>query len=91
MVPMIQYLLQISDYPQEYLECTEEDQKLLALFEVDTGPYQKDKFGYRKRTAPLKLVVKLPFVEERLDELVNSILFQELRYTEKVYEQFLSA
>ena len=47
MLPMIQYLLQISDYPQEYLECTERRPKLPALFQVDTGPYQKDKFGFR--------------------------------------------
>ena len=73
MLPLLQYLLQISDYPQEYLECTEEYQKLLALFQVDTGPYQKDKFGYRERTAPSKLVVKLPLLEERLDELIKSI------------------
>ena len=45
-------VLQISDYPEDYLQCTEEDQELLALFKVDTGTYKKDKFGYRKRTGP---------------------------------------
>ena len=73
MLPMIQYFLQISDYPQEYLEYTEEDKKLLALFQVATGPYYKDKFRYRKRTAPSKLAVKLPLVEEILDQSVKSI------------------
>ena len=47
------------------------DQKLLALFQVDTGRYKKEKHGYRKRTGPCKLLVKLPLVEERLDEVVK--------------------
>ena len=62
---------QISDYPEIYRQCTVEDQKLLSIFKVDTGPYSRHKFGYRKRTAAVKLKVELPLVEERLQLLVR--------------------
>ena len=39
---------------------------------MDTGPYRKDRVGYRKRTGPAKLLVKLPLVEERLDIIVRT-------------------
>ena len=39
---------QIKDYPQNFLQCSVEEQKLLAIFEVDTGPYARAQFGYRK-------------------------------------------
>ena len=65
------YHFQISDYPDIYRECSVEDQKLLAIFTVDTGPYCRQQFGYRKRTAPVKLKVQLPLVEERLQLIVR--------------------
>ena len=52
--------------------CSIEDQNLLALSEVDTGPYQKQKYGYRKRTGLCKLVVKQPFVETKIPSLVRT-------------------
>ena len=42
---------------------------------MDTGRYKKQKHGYRKRTGPSKLLVKLPLVEERLDEVVKLIIY----------------
>ena len=62
---------QIKDYPQNFLQCSVEEQKLLAIFEVDTGPYARAQFGYRKRTEAVKLKVKLPLVEERLQLIVR--------------------
>ena len=62
---------QIKDYPQNFLQCSVEEQKLLAIFEVDTGPYARAQFGYRKRTGVVKLKVKLPLVEERLQLIVR--------------------
>ena len=44
---------------------------MLSLFAVDTGPYKRQKFGYRKRTGPCKLTVQLPLVEERLNSIVR--------------------
>ena len=35
----ITILFQISDYSEIYRECTVEDQKLIAIFKVDTRPY----------------------------------------------------
>ena len=67
----ITILFQISDYPEIYRECTVVDQKLLAIFKVDTGTYSRQQFGYRKRTAAAKLKVDLPLVEERLQLLVR--------------------
>ena len=52
------------------MSCTKEDQKLLSLFEVDTGRYEKHQHGYRKRTGPCKLIVRTPLVEERINLLV---------------------
>ena len=73
---------EITDYPPEYLECCIQDQDILSLFVVDTGPYRRQQFGYRKRSGPCKLRVKLPKVEERLDlivrpELVNFTIGRE--------------
>ena len=66
------YYFQISDYPDIYRECSVEDQKLLAIFTADTRPYcRQQQFGYRKRTAPVKLKVQLPLVEERLQLIVR--------------------
>ena len=65
------YYSQISDYPDTYCQCSVEDQKLLAIFAVDTGPYCRSQFGYRKRTAPVKLKVQLPLVEEQLQLIVR--------------------
>ena len=66
------YYFQISDYPDIYRECSIEDQKLLAIFTADTRPYcRQQQFGYRKRTAPVKLKVQLPLVEERLQLIVR--------------------
>ena len=62
---------QIKDYPQNFLQCSVEDQKVLAIFEVDTGPYAREQFGYRKRTGAVKVKVKLPLVEERLQLIVR--------------------
>ena len=69
------YYFQISDYPDIYRECSIEDQKLLAIFTVDTGPYSRQQFGYRKRTAPVKLKVQLPLVEERLQLIVRTTIY----------------
>ena len=69
------YYFQISDYPDIYCECSVEDQKLLAIFTVDTGPYCRRQFGYRKRTAPIKLKVQLPLVEERLQLIVRITIY----------------
>ena len=69
------YHFQISDYPDIYRECSVEDQKLLAIFTVDTGPYCRQQFGYRKRTAPVKLKVQLPLVEERLQLIVRITIY----------------
>ena len=56
-----------------------------------SGRYQKDKFGYRERTAPSKLVVKLPLLEERLDELVKSIFILITQiYWNSVWTIFIS-
>ena len=62
---------QISDYPDTYCQCSVEDQKLLAIFTVNTGPYCRPQFGYRKRTVPVKLNIQLPLVEERLQLIVR--------------------
>ena len=62
---------QSNDYPEIYRECTVEDQKLLAIFKVDTGPYSRPQFAYRKRTAVAKLKVEFPLVEKRLQLLVR--------------------
>ena len=67
----IAYYFQINDYPQSYRECSVEDQKLLAIFTVDTGPYARQHYGYRKRTAAAKLKVQLPLVEEHLQLIVR--------------------
>ena len=69
------YYFQISDYPDIYRQCSVEDQKLLAIFTVDTGPYCRQQFGYRKRTAPVKLKVQLPLVEERLQLIVRITIY----------------
>ena len=61
----------ITDYPPEYLDCSVQDQDILSLFIVDTSPYRRQQFGYRKRSGPCKLRVKLPLVEERLDLIVR--------------------
>ena len=61
----------IKDYPQNFLQCSVEEQKVLAIFEEDTGPYAREQFGYRKRTGVVKLKVKLPMVEEWLQLIVR--------------------
>ena len=66
---------QISDYPDIYRQCSVEDQKLLAIFTVDTGPYCRQQFRYRKRTAPVKLKVQLPLVDERLQLIVRIAIY----------------
>ena len=33
---------QIKDYPQNFLQCSVEKQKVLEIFEVDTGPYARE-------------------------------------------------
>ena len=66
------FFFQISDYPDLLLQCTKQDQIILSIFYVDTGPYKRPKCGYRKRTQPVKLVIKLPIVEERLNVLVKN-------------------
>ena len=71
----MKYIFQISDYPEDYLHCNEEDQELLALFKVGTKPHKKEKYGYRKRTGPSKLEVKLPLIEEKINLVVNWTLF----------------
>ena len=65
------FFFQISDYPDLFLKCTKQDQTILSISYVDTGPYKRPKCGYRKCTQPVKLVVKLPLVEERLNLLVR--------------------
>ena len=75
LVQVTTYYFQISDYPDIYRECSVEDQKLLAIFTVDTGPYCRQQFGYRKRTAPVKLKVQLPLVEERLQLIVRTSIY----------------
>ena len=62
---------QISDCPGIYRQCTAKDEKLLAIFQVDTGLYSREQFGYEKRTGTVKLKVKNPLVEERLQLLVK--------------------
>ena len=62
--------MQISDYPDLYLQCSIDD-RFLSIFYVDTGQYKEERCGYRKRTAPKKLVVKLPLVEECLQFIVR--------------------
>lgn len=62
---------QISDCPGIYRQCTAKDEKLLAIFEVDTGLYSREQFGYEKRTGTVKLKVKNPLVEARLQLLVK--------------------
>lgn len=49
---------------------------MLSLFTVDTGRYERQKFGYRKRTGPCKLTVQLPLVEERLSLIVRPIIIK---------------
>ena len=49
---------------------------MLSLFTVDTGPYKRQKFGYRKRTAPCKLTVQLTLVKERLNLIVRPIIIK---------------
>ena len=61
----------ISDCPGIYRQCTVKDEKLLAIFEVDTGPYSREQFGYKKRGRSVKLKVKNPLVEARLQLLVK--------------------
>ena len=68
---------QITDYPDN-IRCSVEDRNLLALFEVDTGPYKKEKCGYRKRTGPYKLLVKQPLVETAISLLVCRILYNTI-------------
>ena len=60
---LIAYYFEINDYPQIYRECSVEDQKLLAIFTVDTGRYARQQYVYSKRTAAAKLKVQLPLVE----------------------------
>ena len=62
---------QIKDYPENFLQCSVEEQKVLAIFEVDTGPYAREQFGYRKKTGAVKLKVKLPIVQERPQLIVR--------------------
>ena len=62
---------QIKDYPQNFLQCNVKEQKVVAIFEVGTEPYAREQFGYRKRTGAVKLKVKLPMVEERLQLIVR--------------------
>ena len=69
------YYFYIGDYPDIHRECSVEDQKLLAIFTVDTGPYCRQQFGYRKRTTPVKLEVQLPLVEERLQLIVRISIY----------------
>ena len=48
----------ISDYPEIYREYTVEDQKLIVIFKVDTGPCSRQQFHYTKRPAAAKLKVE---------------------------------
>ena len=61
---------------------------MLSSFTVDTGPYKRQKFGYRKRTSTSKLVVQLPLVEEHLSLIVRTtfikIKFTEANFTIKI-------
>ena len=61
----------ITDYPDLYRQCSIQDQSLLSIFDVNTGPDRRHKCGYRKRTAPVKLLVKMPLVEERIQLIVR--------------------
>ena len=47
----------ITDYPPEYLERSIQDQNLLNLFIVDTGPYRWNRFGNRRRSGPCKCLL----------------------------------
>ena len=62
---------QIIDYPEIYRLCKVEDQKPLAIFKVDTGPYSRPQSVYRKRTAAVKHKVEFLLVKERLQLLVR--------------------
>ena len=73
-IDKVKLQLWISDYQPEYLQCSQDDQKLVALLQVDNEPYKNPKHGYRKRNGPSKLLVKLPLVEESLDEVVKLFL-----------------
>ena len=53
---------------------------MLSLFTVDTGPYKRQKFGYRKRTGSCKLVVQLPLIEERLSLTLRTIFGKSKNY-----------
>ena len=53
------------------VECSIEDQKVLAIVIVDTGPYTRQQYRFRKRTAAAKLKVQLQLVEERLELIVR--------------------
>ena len=62
---------QITDYSDLYKQCTIHDQNLLSIFHVDSGAYRRHKCGYRKRTAPVKLLVKKPLAEECIQVIVR--------------------
>ena len=63
---------------------------MLALFEVDTGPYKKQKCGYRKRTGLCKRVVKQPLVETRISLLVSAIPYNTIT-DRNVFKKYFSA
>ena len=71
LLKLIAYYFQVTDYPQIYRECSVEDQKLLAIFHVDTAPYARQQHAYRKQTVAAKLKVQLSLVEERLQLIVR--------------------
>ena len=64
-------MLSDKDYPENFLQSTVNDQKLLATFEVDTGSYAREQFVCKKRTGTVKLKVKLPLVEEWLQFILR--------------------
>ena len=68
---------------EAYRQCSVVDQKLLSIFEVDMRPYQRQQYGYRKRTDPVKLRVKLPLVEECLNFIVRIIIHKWLNSFKK--------
>ena len=78
----------ITDYPENIRKCSIDDQNLLALFQVDTGPYKREKFGYRKRTGPCKLIVKQPLVETRILLLVGTAVFNIFHKTQTSFQYF---
>ena len=62
----------------ELLQYSRRDQKVLAVFEIDVGPFERSHNGYRKRVKPFTLYIKCS-VDDKINAIADENRKRKLR------------